>query len=137
MVYAIPGEKGYSENFPELATLKANPKVEVIDKMNITEINGADFVTGVKLQDGRTIHVDGVFILLEHVSTSNILADAGVDTDEGGCVLTDRHQQTNIPGVYAAGDCSCVGWQVVTAAGDGAKAALAAMKYLKKRPEHD
>jgi thioredoxin reductase (NADPH) len=136
-VYAIPGAKGYSENFPELTTLKSNPKVEVIDKQNITEITGTDFVTAIKLQNGVNIHVDGVFILLEHVSTSNILADAGVDADEGGCVLTDRHQQTNIPGVYAAGDCSCVGWQVVTAAGDGAKAALAAMKHLKQRPEHD
>jgi thioredoxin reductase (NADPH) len=136
-VYAIPGAKGYSENFPELATLKSNPKVEIIEKQDITEITGFDFVTGLKLQGSNKLDLDGVFILLEHVSTSNILVEAGIDADEGGCILTDRHQQTNIPGVYAAGDCSCVGWQVVTAAGDGAKAALAAMKYLKQRPEHD
>jgi thioredoxin reductase (NADPH) len=134
-VYAIPGKKGYSENYPELAALKSNPKIEIIDGHDIAEISGSEFVTNLKLTGGKVerIDVDGVFILLEHVSTSNILVEAGINADEGGCVLVDRNQQTNIPGVYAAGDCSCMGWQVVTAAGDGAKAALTAMKYLKQR----
>jgi thioredoxin reductase (NADPH) len=134
-VYAIPGKKGYSENYPELAALKSNLKIEIIDGHDIAEISGSEFVTNLKLTGGKVerIDVDGVFIILEHVSTSNILVEAGINADEGGCVLVDRNQQTNIPGVYAAGDCSCMGWQVVTAAGDGAKAALTAMKYLKQR----
>jgi thioredoxin reductase (NADPH) len=135
-VYAIPGKKGYSENYPELTALRSNPKAEFLEGHDITEISGGEFVTNLKLTDGKVerIDVDGVFILLEHVSTSNILVEAGVDADEGGCVIVDRNQQTNIPGVFAAGDCSCMGWQVITAAGDGAKAALTAMKYLKQRP---
>jgi thioredoxin reductase (NADPH) len=133
-VYAIPGKKGYSENYPELAVLKSNPKVEIIEGQDISGIIGGEFVTSVRLSGGKveTLDVDGVFILLEHVPTSNILVEAGVDADEGGCVLVNKNQQTNIPGVFAAGDCSCTGWQVVTAAGDGAKAALTAMKYLKQ-----
>ncbi len=135
-VYSIPGKKGYSENCPELAVLRSNPKVEVIEGSDITEITGGDFVTGAKLAGAGVdkIDVDGVFILLEHVPTSNILVEAGIDADEGGCIIVDKSQQTNIPGVFAAGDCSCMGWQVVTAAGDGAKAALTAMKYLNRRP---
>ena len=135
-VIAIPGKKGYSENYPELAALRLNPKVEVLEGCDIAEIIGGEFVTNLKLTSGKVenIDVDGVFILLEHVATSNILVEAGVDADEGGCVIVDRSQQTNIPGVFAAGDCSCLGWQVITAAGDGAKAALTAMKYLKQRP---
>ena len=135
-VIAIPGKKGYSENYPELAALRLNPKVEVLEGCDIAEIIGGEFVTNLKLTGGKVenIDVDGVFILLEHVATSNILVEAGVDADEGGCVIVDRSQQTNIPGVFAAGDCSCLGWQVITAAGDGAKAALTAMKYLKQRP---
>jgi thioredoxin reductase (NADPH) len=136
-VYAIPGKKGFSENYFELVALKGNQKVEVIEGKDITEITGGEFVTSVKLTGSGvdTINVDGVFILLEHIPTSNILVEAGIDADEGGCVIVDRSQQTNIPGVFAAGDCSCMGWQVVTAAGDGAKAALTAMKYLNQRPK--
>jgi thioredoxin reductase (NADPH) len=135
-VYAIPGKNGYSDNFSELVALRLNPKVEVLEGVDIAEIIGEEFVTSLKLVGGKMerIDVDGVFILLEHVATSNILVEAGVDADEGGCVIVDKSQATNMPGVYAAGDCSCQGWQVVTAAGDGAKAALTAMKYLKQRP---
>lgn len=133
-VYAIPGKKGFSENYAELPLLHSNPKVEVLEGYDIVEIAGSEFVTKIKLTGGKVemINVDGVFILLEHVSTSNILVEAGVDADESGCVIVDKGQHTNLPGIYAAGDCSCIGWQVVTAAGDGAKAALSAMKYLKR-----
>jgi thioredoxin reductase (NADPH) len=134
-VYAIPGSKGYVENLPELAQLRSNPKVEIIEGCDVAEISGGEFVTHLRLTGGgvERINVEGIFILLEHISTSNLLVEAGVDADEGGCIFTDRNQQTNIPGIYAAGDCSCNGWQVVTAAGDGAKAALAAMKYVKQK----
>ncbi len=133
-LYAVPGKKGYSENYPEIEVLRKHPKVEIVEGADIAEITGEEFVTGAKLSGGKVnrIGVDGVFILLEHVPTSNILVEAGIDADEGGCIIVDRAQQTNLPGVFAAGDCSCVGWQVVTAAGDGAKAALAAMKYLNR-----
>jgi thioredoxin reductase (NADPH) len=134
-VIAIPGKKGFSENYPELATLRTNPKVEFIEGQDIAEITGDEFVTGVKLTPSGVdkVATDGVFILLEHISTSNILVEAGIDADEGGCIIVDRNQQTNLPGFYAAGDCCCIGWQVVTAAGEGAKAALSAMKYVKQK----
>ena len=134
-VYIIPGKNGFSENYDELALLRSSPKVEVLEGHDVVEIGGSEFVTNIKLTGGKIeiIDVDGVFILLEHVSTSNILVDAGVDADEGGCIIVDKGQHTNLPGVYAAGDCSCMGWQVVAAAGDGAKAALSAMKYLKQK----
>ena len=134
-VIAVPGRKGYSEAYPEIATLRANPKVEVIEGQEIAEIVGEEFVTGVKLTGGGVdkLATDGVFILLEHIATSNILVEAGIDADEGGCIIVDRNQQTNLPGFYAAGDCCCIGWQVVTAAGEGAKAALSAMKYVKQK----
>jgi thioredoxin reductase (NADPH) len=134
-VYIIPGKNGFSENYDELALLRSNSKVEVIEGHDIVEIGGSEFVTNIKLSGGKIdiIDVDGVFILLEHVSTSNILVEAGVDADEGGCIIVDKGQHTNLPGVYAAGDCSCMGWQVVAAAGDGAKAALSAVNYLKQK----
>jgi thioredoxin reductase len=81
------------------------------------------------------LDVDGVFIILEHVPTTSILSDAGIESDEGGCIVVDRHQQTNIPGIFAAGDCTCSGTQIVTAAGDGGRAALSALRYVRSLEE--
>lgn len=134
-VYYIPGRKGYSEKYLELEQLKANPKVEVLEGYDIAEISGEEVVKKIKLVGGdrEQVDVNGVFILLEHISTSGILSDAGITTNEIGCINVDRAQMTNLPGIYAAGDCTCMSWQIVTAAGEGAKAALAAMKYIKKK----
>jgi thioredoxin reductase (NADPH) len=131
-VYAISGKKGYNEEFIELEHLKKEPKVQFIHDSNITEIGGKDFVEYIKLDNGEKITLDGVFIILEQVPTSRILSDAGVTTDEGGCIITDREQQTSVSGIYAAGDCCCKGLQIVTATGMGATAALSAMKYIKQ-----
>ena len=131
-VYAIPGKKGFSEKYPEIEHLQKDPKVEFIYDANITEIGGSDFVEYVKLDNGQEVKLDGVFIVLEHISTSTILGDAGVVTDAGGCILVDRDQKTNVDGLFAAGDCCCKGLQIVTATGMGAQAALNAMKYVKQ-----
>lgn len=131
-VYAIPGKKGFSEEYPEIEHLQKDPKVEFIYDANITEIGGSDFVEYVKLDNGQEVKLDGVFIVLEHISTSTILGDAGVVTDAGGCILVDRDQKTNVDGLFAAGDCCCKGLQIVTATGMGAQAALNAMNYVKQ-----
>jgi thioredoxin reductase (NADPH) len=131
-VYLITGSKGFSEEYPELTRLRENPKIKILEGVNVTAIEGSELVEKIKLEAGGQLKVDGVFIILEHISTIGIINDAGVDTDEGGCIIVDRDQMTNIPGIYAAGDCSCRGMQIVTATGGGARAALSAMKYIRK-----
>ncbi len=132
-VYAIPGRKGYSENFPELNRIREDPKVEFITGADVKVIGGSDFVEYVTLDgaDRDRLSLDGVFIILEHVPTAGILGEAGVSTDAGGCIIVDGDMETNIKGVFAAGDCTCESMQIVTAAGMGAKAALSAMKHVK------
>ncbi|MCK4703273.1 FAD-dependent oxidoreductase [Candidatus Bathyarchaeota archaeon] len=132
-VYAIPGGKGYSEDFPELTRIRDDPKVEFIMGADVKEIGGSDFVEYVALDGAgqERLSLDGVFIILEHVPTAGILREAGVSTDGGGCIVVDGDMETNIKGVFAAGDCTCEGMQIVTAAGMGAKAALSAMKHVK------
>jgi thioredoxin reductase (NADPH) len=75
--------------------------------------------------------VKGVFIALGGVPLTAIVQKAGIVTDRNGCLTVDRHQQTNLEGVYAAGDCTCGGMQVVTAAGEGAMAAMKASAYVR------
>jgi thioredoxin reductase (NADPH) len=130
-VYALPGKKGYSGDFPEIPRLRSNPKVQLLEGKAVKEINGLGLVKGLKLDDGTELDVDGVFIILERVNTTSIFQDAGIVTDAGGCIMVDDDGMTNIKGIYAAGDCSCRGMQIVTATGMGAKAALAAMKHVK------
>ena len=76
--------------------------------------------------------VKGVFVSLGGVPLTAIVKNAGVATDRTGCLTVDRQQRTSIEGVFAAGDCTCGGMQVVTAAGEGAMAAMRASAYVRK-----
>jgi thioredoxin reductase (NADPH) len=77
--------------------------------------------------------VKGVFIALGGVPMTAVVRNAGIKTDRSGCINVDRQQRTNIEGVFAAGDCTCGGMQIVTAAGEGAMAAMHAAHYARQQ----
>ena len=131
-VYAIPGEKGFNDGIEELHKLKKNEKIKIIDNTSVKSILGEGVVTHLMLsKPPEKLPVDGVFIIPDSVGTSGILSDVEIDTDDGGCIKVDNTQQTSVPGIFAAGDCVCNSWQVVTAAGDGGKAGLAVLQYVR------
>ncbi len=132
-VYAIPGSKGYKEGVEGLEELSEYENIEVIEELDIDSIEGDDLVTNINLNGEtlRSLDVSGVFMVLDTVSTADLTKDAGIETDEVGCIKVDRHQMTNIKGIYAAGDSVCSGNQIVTAAGDGGRAALAILRYVR------
>ena len=112
------------------------PNIEIV-KARIESILGKDFVLAVKIvnfEDGKEarISIDGVFISIGGVPMTNLVKAAGIEVDERGCIKVDRRQITNIEGVYAAGDCTCGGMQIITAAGEGAMAAIQAYRHVKK-----
>jgi thioredoxin reductase (NADPH) len=133
-VYAIPGSKGYKEGVEDLEKLSEYENIEVIEGLDIESIEGNDLVTNINLKGEtlRSLDVSGVFMVLDTVSTADLMKDAGIETDEVGCIKVDRHQMTNIKGIYAAGDSVCSGTQIVTAAGDGALAILRYVRSLKR-----
>jgi thioredoxin reductase (NADPH) len=103
------------------------------------EIRGGQFVKSVVVQNAKTketkeIEADGVFIHIGTVPTSELAGQLGVNIDEQGFIKVDRNQATNVPGVFAAGDC-CDNptKRVVTAMADGSKAAEFAYEYIKSR----
>ena len=132
-VYAIPGSSGFKEGIEELDKLEDHVKIDIIYGIDVESIEGEQVVTHVNMKEGpvKRLNVNGVFIILDHVGTSDILRDSGIETDDGGCIMVDRNQRTNIDGIFAAGDCVCSGMQIVTAAGDGGKAGLAALRYVR------
>ena len=118
--------------------LFANPKIEVVWDTVVDEVLGAQpaGVTGLKLRNVKSgavseLAVDGLFVAIGH--TPNTALFKGVlDMDEDGYLVTKPGTtQTNIPGVYAAGDVQDkIYRQAVTAAGTGCMAALEVERFL-------
>ncbi|MGI5979625.1 MAG: NAD(P)/FAD-dependent oxidoreductase [Oscillospiraceae bacterium] len=91
------------------------------------KIIGEQRVTAIEAE-GREFPVDGVFILRSTIAPSSFLS--GLELDEWDHIKVDREMRTNIPGVFAAGDCVGKPYQIAKAVGDGNIAALSACAYL-------
>lgn len=94
-------------------------------------------VVGVKgTRDGKEtveFETDGVFIFIGLKPNTEFLKDSGVELDEIGLIKTDGRLQTNIPGVFAAGDVrSGATMQIASAAGEGATAALMMREHIEE-----
>jgi len=117
----------------------ANPKIDFIWSSVVEEILGDQTVTGVrvrnvKTQDTEMVRADGVFVYIGMEPRSDVFAGQ-LELDNQGYIVSDRHQRTNIPGVFVAGDVQDPHYrQVVIAAGTGAAAAMEAERYLGKYP---
>jgi thioredoxin reductase (NADPH) len=100
----------------------------------VTEIIGDDTVRGLIMDNGQKLDVDGVFIETGAKGAVELAATLGValDAEKFQYIVTDMQQQTNIKGIYAAGDICGPPWQMAKAVGEGCVAGLAAAKYAKK-----
>ena len=82
---------------------------------------------------GEEYKVDGVFVIKDTVSVTKLVP--GLEYADGA-IVTDRQMRTNVPGVFAAGDCTGKPYQLAKAAGEGNIAALSACTYIdSKRKE--
>jgi len=116
--------------------LKSLPNVEIHTNAQTTEITGAEGkVNGLKYKDRATeaehlVALEGVFVQIGLVPNTEWLKGT-VELSRFGEIIVDAKGATNVPGVFAAGDCTTVPYkQIVIAAGDGAKAALGAFDHL-------
>ncbi len=115
-----------------------DPKIDVLYKTNITKINGNEKVTSVTLdtlyKESTEIAVEGVFIEIGGIPGTSFLLPLGVTVDDKGFIEINTQMETNIPGIYAAGDCTSTGntlQQISVCVGEGAKAAGFVYKSLK------
>ncbi len=111
------------------------PNLTVHLQTEIKEVLGDEFMTGLRVfhkdtQTEEIITADGLFIEIGTVPKSNLVKDF-VAVNERGEVLVDENQSTSEPGIYAAGDVTHQPYkQIIIAAAEGAKAALAVNQYL-------
>jgi thioredoxin reductase (NADPH) len=114
-----------------------NPKLEIIWDTVVQEVNGDNQVKSLTLYNKKTdqvseLAVDGLFIYVG-IIPNNDLFESRITLDNQGFVITNEEMETNIPGVYAAGDIrKKLLRQVVTATSDGAIAAFAAEKWIQE-----
>ncbi|MCL6518364.1 MAG: thioredoxin-disulfide reductase [Armatimonadetes bacterium] len=113
-----------------------NPKITVKWNTIAVEILGKEKVEGLVIENvatgkRETLPVEGVFVLVG-TDPNTEFVHGTVVTDEQGYILTNEEMQTNVPGVFAAGDCRRKSLrQLITAAADGAIAAVSAEKYIE------
>jgi alkyl hydroperoxide reductase subunit F len=116
----------------------AAKRVEVLKHHQPLAIHGKDRVEGFSVKDlqtgkDRRLDVQGVFIEVGLYPNTDFLLDL-VETNERGEIKVDRHGQTGVRGLFAAGDATdSHDKQIIIAAGEGATAALAAFEYLVKQ----
>ena len=108
-------------------------KVETVYNANVAEVYGKKFLQGVKLDTGQDLKIEGLFVEIGSVPAYEIAAELGILLDEAKSIKVNADQETNIKGVYAAGDVTkgANGFrQILLAAAEGAKAAKGAYFYI-------
>lgn len=96
----------------------------------VEEIEGDERVSSVKTKDGNRYTADGVFVALGTAGAGEFAKKLGLPT-ENSRIIVNPDKSTMIPGIFAAGDCIGGVLQIATAVGEGAEAALSAIKYIK------
>lgn len=97
----------------------------------IAEVAGDEIVEKVIFKDGSCIKTDGVFVAYGVAGSSDFAKKLGVITENNKIVVDDQ-MRTDLPGLFAAGDCIGGVYQIAKAVNDGSIAGLAASKYIKK-----
>lgn len=116
--YVIPLYKGYEIKSPNAEIILKQP-ISISGDMRLRQVNFKD----------ASVDVDGMFILRGSVSPATLLRGLKVSD---GHIEVDRGMQTNIAGVFAAGDCTGRPYQYAKAVGEGNTAAHSAVEFLNK-----
>ncbi len=119
-----------------LCTLGKDPAVEIpetyaVEKENIAEIAGDDKVQKIRFASGKEIPVDGIFVAIGTASAADLARKTGAAVQQNKLII-DEKQMTTVPGLFAAGDCLGGVLQVAVAVGEGAKAGLGAVEFVRK-----
>jgi len=131
-VYLVAKELSVSS---ELMQRLKQSDVEVLESNWIQEIHGENSVSSITMQDGSSLSVDGIFIELGSKGALELATqvDVALDTEHFKYINTNRKQETNISGIYAAGDIVGPPYQMAKAVGEGCVAGMEAATYVRRQ----
>jgi len=135
-VYIIYRKEHMRAEPARVEELEADPKVEFVYKANVKEIIGDSMMKKVKLDTGKEIALDGLFIEIGGIPLTAMAKDMGIKLAEDGKIIVSAGMETNVPGIFAAGDITTGSNrfnQIVTAAAEGAVATLSAFNFVRKK----
>jgi len=118
--------------------LERQGKVEVMWNTEVKEVKGEKLMNSVELLNNKTnktqdLELKGLFIEIGMVPQTKVI-EGLIDLDERGQIVINQGCNTNVPGIFAAGDVTISPYkQLVTSAGEGCKAALSAYSYIQKQ----
>lgn len=123
---------------PELAKKLKSSAVKRRDGVWVEKIEGENGVESLVLSDGSTLAVEGVFIELGAKGAIELAINLGVllDTDTMTHIDTNKRQETNVAGIYAAGDIAGQPYQMAKAVGEGCVAGWEAANYANHLKRH-
>ena len=130
-VYIIHRRDTFRFSDRYLQRLQKLDNIEFITNAEIDSLIGENSLEGIRLKNGQIIDSDALFVCIGQES-DNEAYNSLVELDEDGYIIAGENCITNVPGIFAAGDCRRkTVRQLVTAAADGACAAISAMEYIK------
>lgn len=121
-----------------VSKIKKNTKIELIYNTVVEEIKGGQRVETLRIKNVHTnvrrdMPIDGIFVFAGYAPNAEVFKDI-LQMNENGYIITDKHMQTSVEGIYAVGDVrDSVLRQVITAAADGAIAGVEVEKYLSEK----
>ncbi len=142
-VYVIHRRDSFRASKAMQARILDNPKAEPVWNSVVVDVLGENFIEGVVLENlvtkqRSTLAVKGLFIAIGHAPATKFLQGTGIEFDDKGYVLLrNRSSETNIEGVFAAGDVADANYrQAVTASGMGCQSAMDAERWLAAHGVH-
>jgi len=111
--------------------------VEMLESWNVVRLEGDDRLRSVVVAQAggeeRTLPIDLVFVEIGFRPNTDLVKGLA-ELNERGEVIVSRENETNVPGLFAAGDCTTgLGKEIAVAVGDGARAALSAKRFIRRR----
>lgn len=106
-------------------------KIQILEKP-INQFRGNDVIEEVVFDDNSKMKTSGIFIALGTASSTDLAKKLGAITN-GNYIVVDKNMKTNVPGLYACGDCTGGLLQISKAVYEGAIAGLDVIKYIRKK----
>ena len=135
-VYLIARGEQLKGEAVNVQKVQENSKIEVILSANIVKIIGGDQVEAVELdcqyQNNHQISVNGIFVSIGHMPNSILAEKIGIKLDIKKQIMINKYGETNLPGIFAAGDvCNTDFKQLITGCAEAVSSAYKAFEFIK------